>query len=49
MSVVTIVVAAFAYTQNEIDKKEGIVLLILYIAYMTFACCRLMGMIQVSF
>ena len=49
MSIVTIVVAAFAYTQNEIDKKEGIVLLILYIAYMTFACCRLMGIIQVSF
>lgn len=47
MAVVTIVVSAFAYTQNEINKKEGIVLLILYIAYMIFACCRLMGMIQI--
>lgn len=45
MTVATIVFAAFAYTQNEINKKEGIVLLILYIAYMSFACCRMMGRI----
>ncbi len=46
MAMATIVFAAFAYTQNEINKKEGIVLLILYIAYMSLACCRMMGMIQ---
>ena len=45
MTVATIVFAAFAYTQNEINKKEGIVLLILYIAYMSFTCCRMMGRI----
>ena len=45
MAVATIVFAAFAYTQNEINKKEGIVLLILYIAYMSLTCCRKMGIL----
>ena len=45
MAAATIVFAAFAYTQNEINKKEGIILLILYIAYMSLTCCRKMGIL----
>ena len=37
MSVITIVGAAFAYTQNEVNKKEGLVLILLYIAFIIFA------------
>ncbi len=36
MTIITIIGALFAYTQNEVDKKEGIVLVILYIAYIAF-------------
>ena len=36
MTIITIIGALFAYTQNEVDKKEGIVLIILYIAYIAF-------------
>lgn len=36
MALVTIIVAAFAYTKNEIDKKEGIILVILYIIYLAY-------------
>lgn len=34
MTVVTIVGAAFAYTQNEINKKEGVVLILLYLVFL---------------
>ena len=36
MTVITIIGAGFAYTQNEIDKKEGIILVILYIIYIAY-------------
>ena len=36
MTIITIVGAAFAYTQNEVDRKEGILLILLYIAYLAF-------------
>ena len=36
MTVITIIGAGFAYTQNEIDKKEGIILVILYIIYFAY-------------
>lgn len=37
MTVITIVGAAFAYTQNEVNKKEGLVLILLYIVFIIFA------------
>ena len=37
MTVVTIVGAAFAYTQNEVNKKEGVVLILLYVVFIIFA------------
>lgn len=30
----------FAYTKKEIDKREGIVMLLSYVAYMVYAICR---------
>ena len=36
MTLITIIGAGFAYTQNEIDKKEGIILVILYIIYLAY-------------
>ena len=45
MTVVTIVGALFTYTKSEVDKKEGLVLVLLYIAYMAFTIVREMGMI----
>lgn len=45
MTVVTIVGAWFTYTKNEVDRKEGLVLVLLYIAYMAFTVVREMGMI----
>ena len=36
MTLITIIGAGFAYTQNEIDKKEGIILVILYIIYFAY-------------
>ena len=40
MTLITIIGAIFAYSKNEVDKKEGIVLLILYVAYIAY---RIMG------
>ena len=40
MTVITIIGAAFAYTQNEVDKKEGAVLVALFILYMVFVILR---------
>ena len=40
MTVITIIGAAFAYTQNEVDKKEGAVLVALFILYMAFVILR---------
>ena len=45
MTVITIVGAWFTYTKSEVDKKEGLVLVLLYIAYMAFTIVREMGMI----
>ena len=36
MTVITIVGAAFAYTKNEISKKEGVVLILLYVAFLIY-------------
>ncbi len=36
MTIITIIGAAFAYTQNEVNKKEGFVLVLLYIAYIAY-------------
>lgn len=40
MTIVTIVGAWFTYTKSEVDKKEGLVLVLLFIAYMAFAIIR---------
>ncbi|AMK15960.1 cation:H+ antiporter [Methanobrevibacter olleyae] len=40
MTIVTIVGAWFTYTRNEVDKKEGLILLILFIIYMIFVILR---------
>ena len=40
MTIITIIGASFAYTKNEVDKKEGAVLVILYILYMAFTVIR---------
>ena len=40
MTVITIIGAAFAYTKNEVDKKEGAVLVALFILYMAFVILR---------
>ena len=45
MTVVTIVGALFTYTKSEVDKKEGLVLVLLYVAYMAFTIVRELGMI----
>ena len=37
MAVVTIVGAAFAYTKNEVNKKEGLILILLYIVFIIIA------------
>ena len=36
MTVVTIIGAWFTYTKNEVDKKEGLALIILYILFIMF-------------
>ena len=40
MTIITIIGAAFAYSQNEVDKKEGAVLVALFVLYMTFVILR---------
>ncbi|WP_297982370.1 calcium/sodium antiporter [uncultured Methanobrevibacter sp.] len=40
MTLVTIIGAWFTYTKSEVDKKEGLVLVLLFIAYMAFAIIR---------
>lgn len=40
MTIVTIVGAWFTYTRSEVDKKEGLVLVILFIIYMIFVILR---------
>lgn len=36
MTAVTLVGSLFIYTKNEVDKKEGIALVLLYLAYLVF-------------
>ena len=45
MTIITIVGAWFTYTKSEVDKKEGAILVILYIAYMVFTVLRYYGLI----
>ena len=40
MTIITIIGAIFAYSKNEVDKKEGLVLVILYILYLAFIVLR---------
>ena len=40
MTVITIIGASFAYTKNEVDKKEGAILVALFILYMAFVILR---------
>ena len=40
MTVITIIGAIFAYSKNEVDKKEGAVLVALFILYMAFVIIR---------
>ena len=40
MTVITIIGAIFAYSQNEVDKKEGAILVALFILYMAFVIIR---------
>ena len=40
MTIVTIIGAIFTYTKSEVDKKEGLVLVILFILYMAFVILR---------
>ena len=46
MTVVTILGAWFTYTKSEVNKKEGLVLVLLFIAYVTFTVCREIGIIS---
>ena len=45
MTVVTIVGAWFTYTKSEVDKIEGLALVVLYVAYTLFLIARNYGMI----
>lgn len=40
MTGITLIGAAFAYSQNEVDKKEGLILFVLFIIYMAFVIIR---------
>lgn len=40
MTVITIIGSSFAYTKNEVDKKEGAILVALFILYMAFVILR---------
>ena len=40
MTLVTIIGAWFTYTKSEVDKKEGLVLVILFLIYMAFVILR---------
>ena len=40
MTVITIIGAIFAYSKNEVDKKEGAILVALFILYMAFVIIR---------
>ena len=47
MTIITIIGAMFAYSKNEVDKKEGLVLVILYILYLAFIVLRELKIISV--
>lgn len=47
MTIITIIGAMFAYSKNEVDKKEGLVLVILYILYLVFIVLRELKIISV--
>ena len=40
---VSLLVYVFAWTKQKLEKKEGIIMLLIYIAYMVYACIRGMG------
>ena len=47
MTIITIIGAIFAYSKNEVDKKEGLVLVTLYILYLAFIVLRELKIISV--
>ena len=49
MTIITIIGAAFAYSQNEVDKKEGVILIALYVLYMAFIILRELGIYNIVF
>ena len=40
---VSLLVYVFAWTKQKLEKKEGIIMLLIYFAYMVYACIRGMG------
>ena len=47
MTIITIIGAAFAYSQNKVDKKEGFVLITLYVLYIAFIISRQLGIFNI--
>ena len=47
MTLITILGAIFAYSQNKVDKKEGIVLIALYVLYIAFIISRQLGIFNI--
>ena len=46
MTVITIVGAGFTYTKSEVDKKEGLVLVLLYVVYLAYTIMVGLGSIS---
>ena len=38
--VISVITLIFAWTSKELNRKEGIIMLILYAAYMVYICIR---------
>jgi cation:H+ antiporter len=47
MTLITILGAIFAYSQNKVDKKEGFVLITLYVLYIAFIISRQLGIFNI--
>ena len=42
--VASLLVYVFAWSKQKIEKKEGIIMLAIYIVYMVYACVRGLGL-----
>lgn len=38
--IMSVIVLAFAWTRQQINRKEGILMLLMYAAYMVYICVR---------